>query len=251
MEPKLTDESKQRRSVAHTSVNQEWFIATALLIGYALLNNVIPTVGAQVYKWLIAQPTAETLSIFKAVMMILTPLISFGMLGYGYKKLINEAPVQWNQFKRRDILSGFLTTLLIIGSNAIISIIGANFSFATNSENQEIINDLSVSSPLLLFMATVFVFPIVEEFVYRKLIMGHIFKNYMKTGLFVSSVLFGLAHFSLAGLRENFDPFNLLSYMVMGFFFGLVYLKTKRIEAAITAHLMNNLLATSIVLLVF
>jgi membrane protease YdiL (CAAX protease family) len=80
--------------------------------------------------------------------------------------------------------------------------------------------------------------------------MGHIFKDYAKTGLVVSSILFGLSHFSINSLTDNFNPFNILSYVMMGFFFGWVYYKTKRIEASIMAHLMNNLLATGVLLIV-
>ena len=85
-----------------------------------------------------------------------------------------------------------------------------------------------------------------EEFFYRKLIIGHIFKNYEIIGLIVSSLLFGFAHM---GINEV-NPFGFLSYYFMGLLYGLVYYKTKRIEAAILAHSINNFIMTTLTLLV-
>ena len=250
MESKIQFEKRERKSDANTRGNQEWFIATALLVAYSLLNMLIPTAAAQLFKWFSPSPTTEVLSGFIVVMITLTPILAFSLLGIVYYRMMKEAPFQWSQFKGKDIGIGFLNTLFIIVSNAVLSLIGEQFSFTSSSENQVAINELSVDFPIYIFIATVLIAPVVEEFFYRKLIMGHIFKNNALTGLLISSILFGFAHFSFGSLIENFNPFNLLSYTVMGFFFGLVYYKTKRIEAAIVAHMINNLIATSIVLLV-
>ncbi len=250
MESNLQIEKRENFSNTNVSIKNEWFIATALLLAYGLLNNLFPMGVAFLYKWINPNITAEAAESFIVIMITLTPILIFSVLAYLYKKWLKEVPIKWSQFKAKDIGIGFLITLLIILSNAIISLIGAQFSYEASSDNQNIINDLSVSFPILIFVGTVLIAPIVEEFFYRKLIMGHIFKHYAKTGLLVSSVLFGFAHFSIDSLIDNFNPFNLLSYIVMGFFFGLIYYKTKRIEAAIVAHLINNLIATSIVLLV-
>ncbi len=250
MESKLQIENRENLSNAKASVKNEWFIATAFLLAYGLFNNLFPMGAGLLYKWFNPSITAEAVESFIAIMIALTPILIFCLLAFPYKKMFKEVPIKWSQFKVKDIGIGILITLLIVLSNAIISLIGVQFSYAASSDNQNMINDLSVNFPILIFITTVLIAPIVEEFFYRKLIMGHIFKHYAKTGLLVSSILFGFAHFSIDSLIYNFNPFNILSYIVMGFFFGLIYYKTKRIEASIVTHLINNLMSMSIVFLV-
>lgn len=250
MESKLHIERKESSSHPKTSVNNEWFIASSLLLAYAFLNVMIPTSSVSLLKWFNPNIQMEDAASFTVIFVTVTPILIFGVLAFLYNKTIKEAPFKWSQFKLKDIGIGTMITILIILSNMGISLIGEEFSYAANSENQDTINKLTVSFPILTFIATVIIAPVVEEFFYRKLIMGHIFKDYAKTGLFISSILFGLSHFSTNSLINNFNPFNLLTYIVMGFFFGLVYYKTKRIEASIVTHLINNLMSTVIVMLV-
>lgn len=250
MESKLPIEIKEEITYAKARIKNEWFIATGLLLAYSILNIWIPTGVAFLYKWFNPTMQMEDVQSLTAILVTVTPILILAIIAFPYKKMLKEVPFKWSQFKLKDVGIGVLTTILVVLANGVISIIGEQFSYASSSDNQEAISELSVSFPILILVATVLVAPFVEEFFYRKLIMGHIFKDYAKTGLVVSSILFGLSHFSIHSLTDNFNPFNILSYVMMGFFFGWVYYKTKRIEAAIMAHLMNNLLATGILLIV-
>ncbi|MBB6444415.1 CPBP family intramembrane glutamic endopeptidase [Bacillus benzoevorans] len=250
MESKLQIETDEKINASQANVNNEWLIATGLLLAYSLLNIMMPAGAAFLYKWFNPTTQMGDAQSFIAILVTITPIAIFAILAYLYKKMMKEVPFRWSQFKVKDIGIGVLTTIFIVLVNGIISIIGEQFSYASSSDNQETINELGLSFPILIFVATVLIAPVVEEFFYRKLIMGHIFKHYAKTGLVISSILFGLSHFTIESLTANFNPFNILSYVVMGFFFGLVYYITKRIEASIMAHLMNNLMVTVFYLIV-
>lgn len=250
MESKLPIETKEKITDAKARINNEWFVATGLLLAYSILNIWIPTGAASLYKWLNPTTQMEDVQSLTAILVTITPILILAILALPYKRILKEVPFKWSQFKLKDVGIGALTTILVVLANGVISIIGEQFSYASSSDNQDAINELSLNFPIMIFIATVLIAPFVEEFFYRKLIMGHIFKDYAKTGLVVSSILFGLSHFSINSLTDNFNPFNILSYVMMGFFFGWVYYKTKRIEASIMAHLMNNLLATGVLLIV-
>lgn len=247
---KLQVETNEKPTDAKNNVSNDWFNAAVLLFAYSLLNIMVPSAADFVYHRLYLEIQIEEALSFSAIFAKIAPIFIFVFLAFLYRKMFNESPLKWSQFQFKDTWIGLLTTAIIILSNMIISQIGEKFSYTANSENQEVIMQLSISFPVLTFLATVFVAPIVEEFFYRKLIMGHIFKDYAKAGLLVSSILFGLSHFTMSSLIEQFQPFHLLSYILMGFFFGLVYAKTKRIEASITAHFINNLISALILWIV-
>ncbi|RDX00663.1 CPBP family intramembrane glutamic endopeptidase [Listeria kieliensis] len=139
-------------------------------------------------------------------------------------------------FSRKTWLNFIVISLgtLIISNllEILITYLDPNF----NTANQAGIEDMvSSASPLVVFVAVVILAPITEEVVFRGLIMKIIFWKYPKIGFAVSTLLFTLAH-----LPTDIPSF--LVYFVMAFGLCLVYYKTKRIEASILLHFINNLI---------
>lgn len=150
--------------------------------------------------------------------------------------------------KKKDFLTAVYCFLIKIAvtlvAGILLYLIGLGSETNTVSGNQENLEDLLSSSFVIGAIFMVVLAPIIEEFIFRKLIMGHIFRNYKYTGWIVSSVFFGSLH-----LLSGFSIMGLIIYMALGFMLGWVYMKTQRIEASIIVHVFNNLVSVLVMLL--
>lgn len=111
----------------------------------------------------------------------------------------------------------------------------------SNSTNQATIENIHMN-PFVLITLTVIMAPIVEELVFRGILMGRVFNPDSIVGLILSSLLFGLAH-----MPNSIGVW--IVYAGMGFVLGTVYRKCQKLEYCIMAHIVNNSIAVSAMLL--
>lgn len=164
--------------------------------------------------------------------------------------LKNDLSEDFTRFKSRKkewfiiIVVGYL--YLILG-NIFSNFLSSFFSDALKVPVSESLNQLTIIAALqsdgtILMMISAILFgPIIEELIFRKAIFGIFKKNI--TGLIVSSLIFGTIHLvsepSLASAIVNGT-----AYFVMGFVFGLIYLKNdKNVFAPMIIHILSNLIA--------
>ena len=164
--------------------------------------------------------------------------------------LKNDLSEDFTRFKSRKkewfiiIVVGYL--YLILG-NIFSNFLSSFFSDALKVPVSESLNQLTIIAALqsdgtILMMISAILFgPIIEELIFRKTIFGIFKKNI--TGLIVSSLIFGTIHLvsepSLASAIVNGT-----AYFVMGFVFGLIYLKNdKNVFAPMIIHILSNLIA--------
>ena len=96
------------------------------------------------------------------------------------------------------------------------------------------LSGLTLLSNVFYILLTVVVAPVMEEIVFRGMILESMKKYSPLFALIFSSVLFALAHLNL---------YQGLPVFGMSLAFGLVYLKTGSLAASIYMHFVNNLLA--------
>lgn len=181
--------------------------------------------------------------------VFLNLLILILILGFIVLLYLKTSLFEWKKpiVKGKDILyaiyvffGGKIATAMVV---VIIALL-----FSLNMEeapqNQQAVEQLIRTSFITVIQVTILA-PIIEEFFFRKIIIGHIFTKHKYLGLLFSSILFGgmhmLAGFSLPGM---------ILYTGLGFFLGLVYIKTNRLETSIIAHGFNNLISYLLVLIV-
>ena len=114
------------------------------------------------------------------------------------------------------------------------------FGKATPSENTQNIIQMIVEAPAFI-LATTVAGPIMEEFVFRRSILGIIsrYSNFW-VGAVISSLLFAFAH----------NDGHLLIYFFLGFFFSLEYKATGRIWTSMITHVGMNTLVVLVQLAV-
>lgn len=111
----------------------------------------------------------------------------------------------------------------------------------SNSANQAAIENAHMN-PFVLITVTVIMAPIVEELIFRGLLMGRVFNPDSIVGLTLSSLLFGLVH-----MPNSIGVW--IIYAGMGFTLGVVYRKCQKLEYCIIAHMINNSIVVSMMLL--
>lgn len=79
----------------------------------------------------------------------------------------------------------------------------------------------------------VFFAPILEEYIFRRIIFGELHKRFNFTlSSIISSTLFAIGHFSLS---------SMLGYIAMGMVYCWSYKKTGKLSVTIIAHILMNL----------
>ena len=136
----------------------------------------------------------------------------------------------------------FRSLLLLIGFYFIFLLLSAlayywlPVSDAVNDDNvYKIANTLS---PVLILVVLGIMGPIVEEFVYRHLLIYRLSSRIPVWGcLLLSSVLFGLLH-----MHSFSDLKNMMPYLIIGLILGLLFVVSKyNLLIPIIFHLFNNL----------
>lgn len=85
------------------------------------------------------------------------------------------------------------------------------------------------------FLTLVVAAPIVEELIFRGVILDGLLKRYSPVkSIFISSLLFGIVHL---------NPWQFVGAMGLGVFMGWVYHKTQNLSLCILIHFANNLFA--------
>lgn len=103
----------------------------------------------------------------------------------------------------------------------------------------------SIGNPSNIFAFTTIVIlaPVLEELIFRGVILRGLLKRYSPvTAIIVSSILFGAVHL---------NPWQFISASILGMFIGWVYYRTQSISLAIIIHGFNNLTATVIEIIGF
>lgn len=131
----------------------------------------------------------------------------------------------------------YLGIYIVTGLGAMVMM----WEGVSNSTNQAAIENAHMN-PFVLITITVIMAPIVEELVFRGLLMGRVFNPDSIVGLLLSGLLFGLVH----------TPNSMgvwIIYGGMGLVLATVYRVSKKLEYSIMAHMINNSIAVSMMLL--
>ncbi|MDN6640191.1 MAG: CPBP family intramembrane metalloprotease [Tetragenococcus sp.] len=135
---------------------------------------------------------------------------------------------------------GIAGIFLAIFLQTVIMQIEQFFGIPIESQNTESIIHLVLQQPLFALAAMVGG-PIMEEFVFRRALIGF-FDSFSFTwiGIIVSSLIFAVIH----------QDGHLLLYFSLGFFFSLLYKKTGKIWTSMISHVGMNSLVVIVNLIV-
>ena len=97
---------------------------------------------------------------------------------------------------------------------------------------KNIFRELAKQSGVFSFITIVVAAPILEELIFRGIILNGLLKRYSPTrSIVISSILFGAVHL---------NPWQFIAAFCLGSFSGWVYYKTQKLTLSILIHAVNN-----------
>lgn len=100
---------------------------------------------------------------------------------------------------------------------------------------KEVFLEFTSQNGIFSFISIVVVAPIIEELIFRGIILDGLLRKYSPVkSIVISSFLFGILHL---------NPWQFIGAFIIGLFSGWVYYRTKKLSLSILIHLVNNLIA--------
>ena len=171
----------------------------------------------------IADKVMRTNSLALSIIFTLVELAIFFYVGRKYDLF------HIRKISLKDMLKWLLSYALLFLFYMLVNFLGP-----TQSDTTQSIQSLSLSLPVL-FLDLCVLAPISEEIFMRGLLQGTVFKN-TYIGLVTTSVFFAYLH-------GPYTISSFITYLGMGFAFGIRYKTSDNLWNSILLHALNNLVA--------
>lgn len=231
-------------------------LATYFIL-YELLNinlGSLPTIVKQMYNILI-----EVIIIVVFILLFKDYLKkAFKDIKDNHKEYFKKYFKYWLLLLGLTFISNFIIILAskLSAGEAIVDIFNGDIPIA---QNQEAIIETFKQMPIFIFILSVFLAPVLEEFTFR-LSIKSIFKN-KYLFISISGVVFGSMHviphvisFTNEGLifsKNIFDYAYIVPYSVPGVIFAWILYKTNNIFIPVAMHFLHNGTLMSIQFLIY
>lgn len=169
--------------------------------------------------------------------MMPTYLIAMPIIFLMFKKI----PVTINREKKKmkplHILAAFCISYAVMYFSNIIGMLttGVISIFKGSAVDNVMANVAAKLNLPVLFFLTVICAPIMEELMFRKMLIDRTYKYGEGVSIVFSGLVFGLFHGNLNQFAYAFS---------LGVFFGFIYVKTKNIAYSVILHMLINFMGT-------
>lgn len=195
--------------------------------------------GSQGLAMSFGQPTEGGFAICMMLLIVaVLGVVTYWTLMYAIHQVSPKVGLHpYNQEKAKWIWYGY--GLVILGSMAVGMLRVFITGDASQAENQRMLEELASQGPfglIFIILLAVCVSPIIEELIFRGVVLNYFFKNsWWWTNVILSAVLFGYFH-----VYSAFNFFDFLQYSLMGLILAFVYKRTRQIQYAMALHFVNN-----------
>lgn len=204
-------------------------------ISYPTINQSFGITGMVILGMIVLYPLKKILGDF--IGEELNSLIGYSIvsgivlsIGYNNRKRINKTSSFNLSIGNKKIIPIIIIASLVLNAG----IAGPLASLIPMPESIiKIMLKMKEQVGFWTFIMMVIAAPLLEEFIYRGIILDGLLKRYTPlTSILISSILFGIAHF---------NPWQLVTASLLGTFSGWIYYKTKSLAPSIIIHAAVNL----------
>ena len=169
-------------------------------------------------------------------------ILPFPIILFLMKRIDSEKLEKESISIRKFLLYFCISFTLMLFGNLIGLIITSALGTAIQSDIANPVQDLIQSSDLLMNLIIISIIgPILEELIFRKLLIDRTVKYGARVSIILSATLFGLMH---GNLNQFFYAF------LLGGFFAYIYMKTGKVTYTILLHVLLNLIGSVFSLLI-
>jgi len=203
---------------------------------YPNIWQSVGIVGIAILLMLIFSPVNILLNdiVGNELSFLLYYLLAFGTtLGIAHWQRSKITPI-----KTYDLSFGSVKLMTLIALSTIGILIGLTIPIVNSlyipEFMKEIMLQLASQKGIFSFVAIVIAAPVIEEFVFRGIILDGLLRKHSPIkSILISSILFGVVHL---------NPWQFISALILGAFSGWVYYRTRKLILSILIHSVNNLI---------
>lgn len=214
-------------------------IGLALVAAYAAIIVFSRFVFAPLLTQTDIARLAETIGPSLTLSLTYIPNIIFLAVFWLIIRKIPRSEWQGEAMSFRCLFQIFVMMYVI---SIVINILGMTVSEAAparGNESLEMIGSIVSTGLPIGFLMVTFIAPVVEELIFRKLMLDRIRNCGEKTAIVFSALCFGLFHGNLAQFLYAFS---------VGLFLGYVYCRTRKVHYTIVMHTLLNTISSTIML---
>jgi len=169
-----------------------------------------------------------------AALMVALLIISFGIYKQDFQKIKS-----WGNFTKQMVIGLIATFSAAFVGGTLVSLLGET----DTALNQLLIEQALQAMPFLMIMTVIFFGPIVEEIIFRLVMMNLFPKIKPIYNVIFSSLIFGAIHVLAGGW------IHIIPYFLMGIVFGYIYIRNDNIWHATVLHILHNGLTVGLIFL--
>lgn len=216
----------EEKSMKKSFSSLGWRFLIGTLIIYAVQIAVVAVVGQVKPEWL----ENTTINLILAVLPLY--LIGMPILIALVKRMPGEAPAKKSMKPGQFIVALIMCYALMYCGNLVGTLITTVVGALKGSEVDNALMVYATESDMMVtFLYMVICAPILEEYIFRKLIVDRTVKYGQGVAIVLSGLMFGLFHGNL----------NQFAYaMLLGMFLAFLYVKTGNLKITIGLHMCIN-----------
>ncbi len=221
--------------VAKFNKNEKLAVFVAYILGYLGLQVLIG-----LYLGIVeGVTTQEELLEFSPMITFITGLVTFvALLVIARKQILKDA----RSFTKKTWVAVGIGILSLYGVNLVAGLLLQGLGVTDESLNQLALEGMIFEQPFLMILPIAFLIPVLEEILFRGVILEFIEQYWgVWASIIMSGLIFGLLHT---------QDIHLIQYSLMGMVLGYMYIKSgKNLLVPIIAHVFNNSFAFLLLLL--
>lgn len=186
-----------------------------------------------------------------AYLNLMSDFVMLVIVWFVMKDLLKEQFKDFFKNTKNNLIYGCLIGVgLIYAGSFIGGVITTLFGGAQTSQNQAMIETITLTSPVLMIITTVLLAPVLEEFVFRGILFGWAYEINPKFAHILSAFIFAMLHIILALLSGNVAEWiQIFAYFLMAIVLSYLYEKTNNIFVPVLTHMINNLITMIIIIM--
>lgn len=213
-----------------------WLVIGIILDFIIQIGSTYSKLG--VVSWLRVDRNNPIAIITMVVVAAILTFITVKILAYAVRKKAPKTGL--HPFRADKLMWVVYGYIMILGAGMVTFLLQTLISHkpitASNQAALESMAGKGGAALIFVVVLAVFVAPLVEELIFRGIVLNYFFKSGpWWLNVILSGILFGYFH-----VFQDFQWFALLQYSLMGIALAVVYKKTKQIQYSMAVHMLNN-----------